>query len=113
MSEKCILLIDDDPSVTSLLTARLEAISNISVHAINQPEDALNAAKTFNPALIICDIDMGETGGGDVAFALRNDPKTAAIPVMFLSSMVTPQDMGESARGTFMLSKKIGLANIV
>lgn len=113
MSQKTVLLIDDDPSVTTLLAARLEASGSIAAHTINDPKQAMSTVRRLNPDLIVCDIDMGETGGGDVAFALRNDPNTAPIPIMFLSSMITPDDMGETSRGSSMVSKKIGVAKIV
>ena len=113
MPAKIILLIDDDPSVTTLLASQLDTVEGIKSNAINDPKLALSTARTVQPDLIVCDIDMGATDGGSVAFALRNDPKTEGIPILFLSSMVTQDDMGETAHGYMMISKKIGFVKIL
>lgn len=115
MTDRCVLLIDDDESVTRLLAARLNALAGIEALAVHDANQGLAEARARQPALIVCDIDMGATAGsgGDIAYALRNDARTASIPIVFLSAIVTPDDMGEAAGGYFMISKRIGAAKIV
>ena len=47
------------------------------------------------PDAILCDIDMPEMTGGDVAAELQNDTITARIPVIYLTSLVSPEEAKE------------------
>ncbi len=112
MDSKKILLIDDDPNVTKLLKAKLEALGGIVTEVTNAPEKAAGLAKSFLPHLIVCDIDMSEWGG-EVAQKINEDPLTAKIPIVFLSSMVTPKDMARPSGNRKLISKKIPLTEII
>jgi len=113
MQPKKILIIDDDPNVTRLLKAKLEAIEGILTAVTNAPAEAAKLTKSFQPDLIICDIDMGDAWGGEIAHEIGNDPLTARIPVVFLSSMVTPEDMTGQSGGRRLISKKLPMADII
>ena len=47
------------------------------------------------PDLVLCDIDMPDMDGGAVCAALASDPRTAHIPVMYLTSIVSPSEVNE------------------
>ncbi len=108
-----ILIIDDDPNVTKLLRIKLEARGGIVTAETNSPRDAAELARQFQPELIVCDIDMGVTDGGEVAHEIGADPKTASIPIVFLSSMITPDDMTQRSGGRRLISKKLPAADII
>ena len=113
MTPQKILLIDDDPSVTRLLKAKLESLG-ITTEATNEPDQAPGLVRRFKPDLIVCDIDMGDAaGGGEVAQELDGDWRTAGIPIVFLSSMVMPEDMGHKQGGRKLISKQISMAAIL
>lgn len=112
MNPKKILLIDDDPNVTKLLKAKLDARGDLLTEVTNDPAQAVGLAKGFLPDLIVCDIDMPE-GGGEVSKKLAQDPATAGIRLVFLSSMVTAQDMKKPSGGRKLISKKIPLPDII
>lgn len=113
MASKKILIIDDDPNVTKLLKAKLESLDGIITEVTNAPADAVQLAQNFLPDLIICDIDMGEAWGGEVAQDIARNPATAKIPLIFLSSMVTPGDMTRQSGGRKLISKKMPIKEII
>jgi CheY-like chemotaxis protein len=80
-----ILVIDDDPSMLTLVKRQLENAG----YAVLLAEDgivggrlALNAA----PNLILLDVDMPYLSGYELAQFLKADPITWDIPVVFLTS---------------------------
>jgi signal transduction histidine kinase/CheY-like chemotaxis protein len=79
-----ILVVDDDPNIRELLTQELtEAGYRVSV-ATNGRE-AVAEVRRERPDLVVLDVMMPEMNGFDVAAVLRNDPLTAAIPIVILS----------------------------
>lgn len=83
-----ILMIDDDETVLLALRKKLEGRYEL-VQSM-EPKKAVMLALAHEPDLILCDIEMPEHNGGDVAAALAANPRTAGIPFMFLTSMVSP-----------------------
>jgi PAS domain S-box-containing protein len=81
---RTVLIVDDDPSIRSLLRQELEAAGH-AVREARSGEEALAAVKQERPGLIILDVIMPGLSGFDVAAALRNDPQTLDIPVIILS----------------------------
>ncbi len=56
----------------------------------------IQIAKTYLPNLIICDIVMPELDGYGTLVALRQEPKTAMIPFVFLTAMSEKADMRQA-----------------
>jgi DNA-binding response OmpR family regulator len=81
-----ILTVDDEPSITKLVSATLMARGYEVITASSGPE-ALAAAATQKPALIILDIMMPGMDGKEVHRRLAADPATAKIPILFLSAV--------------------------
>jgi two-component system, sensor histidine kinase and response regulator len=82
---KKILVIEDEEDL------RLELLTVLDFEgyeAIGAPNGRLGvqSAQKHLPQLIICDISMPELDGFGVITELRQDPQTAAIPVVFLSA---------------------------
>ena len=90
---KKILLVDDDDSVVSYLAAKLS--QRYDVVCTVQPRVAVAMARAERPDLILCDIDMPGMSGGEVAAALAADAKTAAIPLIYLTALVSPAEARE------------------
>jgi CheY-like chemotaxis protein len=89
-----ILVVEDVPNVLELLEVTLRFKGYQVISATNGLE-GLDKSRTANPALIITDILMPKLDGFAFVQKLREDPKTRAIPVIFLSATyVTPEDRG-------------------
>lgn len=79
-----ILVVDDEKDILDLLTYNLEKEGYV-VHTARNGPDALAAARR-HPDLCILDVMMPQMDGWEVCKALRQDPATAEIPVMFLTA---------------------------
>lgn len=114
---KKILVVDDDPTVVSLIKTKLERDSKYAVIEAHNGKDALDLAEKQQPDVVLCDIDMPNMDGGAVAHALEKNKATSDIPVIFLSAIVTPDDVkrGVKAGGGKwpMLSKASPLNDLI
>jgi DNA-binding response OmpR family regulator len=81
-----ILTVDDEPSITRLVSATLMARGYEVISAGDGPT-ALVAAKVDLPDLIVLDIMMPKMDGKEVRRRLNDDPKTRDIPILFLSAV--------------------------
>ncbi len=80
-----ILVIEDEEIILDNLLEilKLEGFQSIGAeHGMI----GVQRAKAYLPDLILCDICMPELDGYGVLERLRHDPKTAAIPIIFLSA---------------------------
>lgn len=84
--KKCILCIDDDKGIHSLLETHLAANNFVTLHAMHGKE-ALHILKDNQVDLIILDINMPNMDGFQTLRSLKTEGKTYNIPVIFLSSM--------------------------
>ena len=92
MITKRILVVDDEPSVTRNLKLNLESGSGYEVLGENHATNALAAARTFRPDLILLDVMMPDMDGGAVAARLRADPLVRDTPVIFLTAIVSNEE---------------------
>jgi DNA-binding response OmpR family regulator len=86
-----IMLVEDDMALASLYKLRLET-EGFRVHHCNNGEEALQAAKEFQPQLILLDIMMPRINGFDVLDILRNTPETKNIKIVILTALSQPSD---------------------
>ncbi|MGB3492311.1 MAG: response regulator [Elainellaceae cyanobacterium] len=81
-----ILIVDD--SIDNLrFLANILTEQGYQVRKVLNGHMALTAAKTSPPDLVILDINMPQLSGYEVCQALKADPATAAIPVIFVSAL--------------------------
>ena len=95
MQKRRILVIDDEPDITSLLKLNLENTGAYEVREENRGEHALATARTFKPDLIILDILMPTVDGGEVAAHLKADEALKETPLVFLTAIATKKEANE------------------
>ena len=88
-----VLVIDDDEAVIAYLLAKLGR--HFDVTGITRPEDAVEAARSESPDVILCDLNMPGMKGDEVAFALSEDDVAGRIPLIYLTSLLTPRQTAE------------------
>ena len=89
-----ILVVDDIKENADLLEAILSA--EYTIKTASRGSEALEIARTTPPDLILLDIMMPEMDGYDVCMALKADPVTHKIPVIFVTALLSP---GDETRG--------------
>jgi C4-dicarboxylate-specific signal transduction histidine kinase len=80
-----ILVVDDTPDNLTIMSNLLE--DKYTVKVANRGEKGLKIARSDSPPdLILLDIMMPEMDGYEVCKLLKADPKTADIPIIFLTA---------------------------
>jgi len=116
--KKRILVVDDEPEFTNLLKLSLEAHGYYEVMEENDADNVRAAARAFDPDLVLLDIMMPDQDGSEVAAALKADPITRAVPIIFLTALVSSEDAGKggaacTSGGNTFLPKHIRLDKLM
>jgi len=96
-----VLLVDDSPFFLNMLTPVLQA-AGYAVTTAASARDALailSEGRTFDVA--ITDIEMPDMDGFQFAEAVRGDPRTGNLPIIALSSVVSPEAIERGRRVGF------------
>ncbi|MDA0987508.1 MAG: response regulator, partial [Bacteroidetes bacterium] len=93
-----VLLIDDDKSITDLLSVILEA-EGCDVIVSHEGKTGLELAKNEQPNLIILDLTMPEMSGFKVAHELKKQQSTMHIPIIIMTGNEINDDMKEKLEG--------------
>ena len=90
-----VLLVDDDPGIREVVGAMLEAVGLV-VETCSSAEDAQKRSATLDFDLLVVDWNLPGMSGLELCRAVRGSPRTATIPVLFLSANASSQDMVEA-----------------
>ena len=89
-----VLVVDDEPANVELIVRRLSGNGYETLTAGNG-HDAIAAATNEQPDLILMDVMMPGLDGWQATRLLRGDPKTAHIPVVFVTARDSPEDVAQ------------------
>ena len=103
-----VLVVDDEPSNVELIVRRLGGNGYETLTASNG-HDAIAIATKEQPDLILMDIMMPGLDGWEATRLLKGDPKTAHIPVVFVTARDRPEDVaqGFEAGGIMYVNKPV------
>lgn len=101
-----VLVIDDDPIMRELATARLAEAGYETSSAANG-EEGLSRLNAEGADLVISDVDMPGMSGFDVVKAIRSDRALAEIPVIVITGSERPDAVEQAfaAGATSFLAK--------
>ena len=80
-----VLIADDDPKAVELVALRFAGLATTVLRAYSGRE-AIDMTRKELPDLLVLDLLMPEVTGFDVVEAIREDPATAAIPILVVTS---------------------------
>jgi diguanylate cyclase (GGDEF)-like protein len=80
-----VLAVDDDPTVLAALDVVLRE-AGLNVSPCSDPGRFWEHLEEEEPDLVVLDFDMPGVTGVELCRALRNEPRWAALPVVFLTS---------------------------
>lgn len=91
-----ILLIEDDPFLSSLLKNRLQK-EGFEIIYCKDGEEALKILKTEKIDLALLDIILPKKSGFEVMEDLRSDPQiqNSSIPIIIISNLGQPDDISK------------------
>src|SRR5438105_13879604 len=92
MTPATVLVVDDDPVILKLLEVNFE-MEGFTVHRASDGAMGLEKAREFLPDVVILDVMMPRMTGHEVATALKGDPSTARIPIIFVTARAQSNDV--------------------
>jgi CheY-like chemotaxis protein len=110
-----ILIVDSDPNTTHLVKVLLERTGRYLVVEENDATKAHQSARNFRPDLILLDVVMPETDGGEVAARVEADPELQNTPIVFLTALVTRAEAksGLHIQGHPFLAKPVSIPELI
>jgi CheY-like chemotaxis protein len=88
-----IMIVDDDEDIRAVTELAARRIGNWRVVSAASGEEALDVARRELPDLILLDVMMPVLDGPTTMAKLREEPATAAIPVIFLTAKVQQHEI--------------------
>ena len=116
MAKKKILVIDDETEFCELVKKFLERQNDFEVSTCSEGTRAVDQTKRFKPDLVLLDVRMPEVSGTDIAETLRGNEATKNIPIIFLTAIVTEEDVQKSDHkigGEYFLSKPVRIEELL
>jgi len=80
-----VVIVDDDVLIRETVRLTLEH-EGFDVNAIEDPTAALGEIRAAKPDLVVLDLYMGGVDGREIARALKKDPETKKIPIVFFTA---------------------------
>jgi len=110
-----ILLVDNDRESTHVVKILLERTGRYLVLEQNDATKAHQSARNFRPDVILLDIVMPDTDGGEVAAQIQADPELQRTPIIFLTALVTKAEAktGLRIQGHPFLAKPISIPELI
>ena len=93
-----ILIVDDEPSITNLVSAYLKP-ERYEVFVASDGNTGLKAARTFKPDLIILDIMLPGMDGLEICRQIRRHERYASTPILMLTARSEEADRELTAKG--------------
>lgn len=107
--KSCILIVDDDPITTRILSVSLK--NDYEIVCAENGNEAIKRCKEVKPDLILMDVMMPLMNGYDACKAIKNNCDFNDVPIIFLTSEDNPEKerQGLEAGGIDYLTKPIDM----
>ena len=108
-----ILVVEDEPSLQTLLEYQLKRIGHEIVVAPDG-QQALESIRSERPDLVLLDVMLPVKGGFQVLREMQEDPRLSSIPVIMLSAKGQQHDIAAGIdKGVFdYITKPFNIPNL-
>lgn len=109
-----VLLVEDDPMTRNIFSLILTRTGLDIIEAVDGI-DALEKVAIHQPDVVMLDVTMPRMNGFDVCEALRREPATAHLPVVFVTTHMDEKSIerGASFGNTRYLIKPIAFRDLL
>ena len=106
-----VVFCEDDPMIQKLIRVAMRSEGH-EVHVASDGHEGLELIRREQPAVIFTDVSMPGLDGYQLATELRADPRTAHIPIVFMTASVQRSQLEEAKRhgATSVLSKPFSMS---
>ena len=94
---KTVLVVDDEPTIRTLVNAILDDSGIRTVEAADGPE-ALDMARRYQPDLVLLDVVMPRMDGFAVCQRMKAETSMARIPILLLTALAQESDHQRARR---------------
>jgi CheY-like chemotaxis protein len=84
-----VLVIDDEDDIRQIARLSLAAVGRMEVAEASCGSEGIRMARQEDPDVVLLDLMMPGMDGLSTFHALRSDPETSEIPVVFLTARAT------------------------
>ena len=95
MTEKNILLIDDEETIQEVVQVGIGIEAGWQVAIASSGREGINLAQNHQPDAILLDVMMPDMDGIDTLSQLKNNAKTSNIPVIFLTAKAQAEEKNQ------------------
>ncbi len=88
--EAKVMVVDDDPAQLIELRSFLEPWG-LKLMGLSNPEKFLEALDSYQPDLLILDVEIPKIDGISLCQVVRNDPRWSGMPILFLTAHREPE----------------------
>ena len=113
-----ILIVEDDPTIRTLLQMMLKAAGFTHVKTATRGDDGLEAIRRDRPSLVLLDLMLPGVDGLTVCSRVRSDPELADVRILMLTAKSEDEDivrgleLGADDYVTMPFSREVLLARI-
>lgn len=93
MSPLRVLHVDDEPDIREVVEFSLGLDPDLLIQGCASGQEALAAAPDWAPDIILLDVMMPVMDGAATFARLREDPRTARIPVVFMTARAQSREL--------------------
>ncbi|MGK5077073.1 PAS domain S-box protein [Janthinobacterium sp. HLX7-2] len=114
-SQRTLLYIEDNAANLELIKELIERRTDLKLLTAIEGQLGIQLARTYQPDVILMDINLPGISGYDALKILNKDPLTAHIPVMALSANAVPRDIKKGIEAGFCryLTKPINVVEFM
>lgn len=108
-----VVFCEDDPMIQKLIRAALRTEDH-EVHVASSGDEGLELIRRELPDVVFTDVSMPGMDGYQLASHLKADPRTAHIPIVFMTASIQRGQRDEVERhgGAEVLSKPFTMADL-